>query len=236
MSKVREVEAAWLAQMNVVVANETDPQNGEVKTATVTSVSVTSTGWSATADAWRWAVLTFTSGGRAGQFRVVTSYAVADGSATFTWREPLTAAPAAKDLFTVSFAPLAGATPFLHQPIPKSISDSELPAIVAAAHRTLKYTYDGGGATSRGTKEATLILRTDLISAWSDASTAEALALQADQLYEQVNQIRLNTKGIVGVTHVDGAMQVEEPSALGELSDGKLVYWSVLYTQFRWRV
>lgn len=228
MSQVREVEQAWGALIEAVADTTTAAASGVATAGTDRSVSCAASGWSATANAWRWAVLAFTSGANAGRFRVVTSYAVADGAAVFSWRQALPAAVAAEDAFTVSFAPLAGATVFMRRIIPASLQAAEMPAVFVAATRSRSITSQGIG-NQQGSRRAVLEVRTDLVSPWDDTV---ANALLADQLFEQVDQLWQNTTGLAGVAQVVTPERDAEIAAFGELDRGSRVYWSTLWMRF----
>lgn len=239
MSQILEVEDAWYDLLAAVAAKGATAKAGTVTDVnSLRSVSCSATGWTATADAYKWAVLTWTSGTQSGRFRVLNASSVAAGSLTLSWRNAMPETPAVGNTFSVSFAPLAGAKVFQRAQIPETLAPAtELPAVFVAGQRRRVLTGHGVGNTE-GSVRADLTIRTDLLSAWTSlpGQSGGTDDVAAHSLYEQVDQIRLCARSLGGIALIDLPTQPEDVAAFGELDRGQRVYWSTLWTPFHYNV
>ncbi len=232
MSQIVELETAWHAYL-VAAAARTGSNNGTATAGTtkgMTAAAIPAPGWPATEDHYQWATVLFLTGANTGRFRAVESYSVAGGVASFGWRAGLPSAVSAGDTFSVSFAPLGGATVYLRQVIPASMEPTELPAVFVAGQRS-RTVEDVAVGNRQGSRLATVWIRTDLVSPWSDDTRTD---LMAQQLHEQLDQIRLGLTGLPGVAHIGTPTREEEVCSFAELDVGQRVYWSVLWTPFQY--
>jgi len=223
MSRLLTIERAWTDRIDTVAALS-ETRTGTVATATTLSVSFPVGTWDVTTDHYRYAVCEFTSGALKDEWRVVTAYGVDGGTATLSWHDALPSAPLAAVTFSVSFAPVYGATIFRRGVVPSTIRESELPMIFAASERQRAIEQQAIGR-GPGARKARYTLRTDVLSLWDDTETAE---VEAHKLYAQLDAMRGQPFGIPGVAYAEVPTSADDVAGYGELDRGTRVYWSTL--------
>ena len=227
MSRLLSIEHAWAERVTSVAARG-DTALGTVTIGSTIGITSGGSGWSEVDEHWRFAIIEFTSGTLAGEWRVVTSYNYAAGVASFGWHDALPSAPAAESRYRLSFEPLNTATVFTRGVLPASMSEEELPAVILATERrrTLEAVAIGRGP---GARRARYELRTDLLSPWSQSEEDEVIA---HKLYAQIDAMRGVPMGLPGVAYGDTPGSADEIASYGELDRGTRVYWSVVQQQW----